>query len=105
MSRSWFRFGIPARSGLALMSNLSESSHDGPPVTCFKWTPYAIVIRSATLEFVVVNRFDPPLPTTIDRPGVSGLAGLIVATSNTGFASDGISRGGGGGSGISHAVA
>ena len=35
---------------------------------------------------------------------MSGLAGLIVATSNAGLASAAISFGGGGGSGIVHAV-
>ena len=27
-------FGIPGVSGFARMSNLSDSIHDGPPVTC-----------------------------------------------------------------------
>src|SRR3954452_2993146 len=54
---------------------------------------------------VVVKRLVPPLPTRIDMPCASGRLGLIVATSNVGVASAGISFGGGGGSGMVHAVA
>src|SRR5215471_3581833 len=66
--------------------------------------PYAMVMRSRRVVFVVVNRLPPPLPTSMEDPRFSGLAGLIVATSNTGFASGAIGFGGGGGSGIAHAV-
>src|SRR5438067_6884165 len=61
-------------------------------------------MRSARVEFVVVKRLLPPLPSRMDRPGAPGTLGLIVATSKVGFASAGISLVGGGGGGISHAV-
>ena len=61
-----------------------------------------MVMRSLRVVFVVVNRLLPPLPTSMEDPRFSGLAGLIVATSNEGFASGAI--GFGGGSGIAHAV-
>src|SRR4051794_10664478 len=41
----------------------------------------------------------------MDCPGVAGLDGLIVATSNTRFASAAIGLGGAGGAGMSQAVA
>src|SRR5262245_30195947 len=66
--------------------------------------PYAMVMRSLKVVFVVVNRILPPLPTRMEFPRFAGLAGLIVATSNTGFASAAIGFGGGGGSGMAHAV-
>src|SRR5437764_14924312 len=66
--------------------------------------PYAKMIKSLSGVLVVVNRLPPPLPTRMELPGVEGLDGLIVATSNAGTASAAIGFGGGGGSGIAHAV-
>src|SRR3954468_15159959 len=62
-------------------------------------------MRSFKVVFVVVKRLLPPRPTRIDCPGVAGLDGLIVATSNTRLALAAIGVGGVGGGGIVHAVA
>src|SRR4051794_41806103 len=56
-------------------------------------------MRSFSVVFVVVKRLLPPRPTRIDCPGVAGLDGLIVATSNTRLAVAAIGVGGGGGGG------
>src|SRR4051794_23034302 len=95
---------MPGRSGLPLRSYFSDSIQAGPPVTCLACSPYAKTMRSATVVLVVVKRLLPPRPTRIELPGASGRLGLMVATSKVGLASAGIRRGGGGGSGISHAV-
>src|SRR3954471_10177833 len=62
-------------------------------------------MRSFSVVFVVVKRLLPPRPTRMDCPGVAGLDGLIVATSNTRLAFAAIGVGGAGGAGISQAVA
>src|SRR5580704_13758711 len=60
-----------------------------------------ISVRSGVA--VVVNTLLPPLPTPREKLW-SGLLGLIVATSIPGFAPAAIALGGGGGSGMVHAV-
>src|SRR6476469_9671147 len=62
-------------------------------------------MMSFNVVFVVVKRLLPPRPTRMDCPRVSGLDGLIVATSNTRLALAAIGAGGGGGAGIAQAVA
>src|SRR4051812_19027778 len=62
-------------------------------------------MRSFKVVFVVVKRLLPPRPTRMDCPGVAGLDGLIVATSNARLALAAIGVGGGGGAGMAHAVA
>src|SRR5262245_50309144 len=97
------RLGIPGVSGLALMSNLSVSNHAGALTICLGCRSQQNVMRSARWVLIVFNM--PvgltPIPQAFGRPGS---AGLIVATSNCGFAFASIIFGGGGGSGIVHAV-
>src|SRR5215831_5400357 len=62
---------------------------------------YAMVIMSLNVVLIVMTL----VPRTVKSfPGVFGLLGLIVATSNVGSALAAIRAGGGGGSGIAHAV-
>src|SRR5215475_8829617 len=61
----------------------------------------AMVIMSLNVVLIVMT-FGPR--TVKSFPGVFGLLGLIVATSNVGLALAAIRAGGGGGSGIAHAV-
>src|SRR5690348_641199 len=61
-------------------------------------------MRSFRVVLVVVNMLLPPRPTRMDWPGVAGLDGLIVATSNARLALAAIGVGGGGGAGMAHAV-
>src|SRR5262245_46875759 len=93
---------MPAVSGLAEMSNLSESNHAGTPMTWFGWRSYANLIRSERVVFRVFSM--PLLFTPIPQPRRFGSDGLIVATSNSGLAFGSIIFGGGGGSGMVHAV-
>src|SRR5215471_12710082 len=93
---------MPGVSGFASMSNLSVSAHAGVPTTCFGCMSYANMIRSLRVVFIVWNI---PLGfTVIPQPGRDGSDGLMVATSNSGLALGSIIFGGGGGSGIVHAV-
>ena len=93
---------MPSVSGLPAMSYFSVSIHEGPPVICLGCTLYANLIKSLTDVAVV---FSIPLWFKSNQNRPSGLAGLIVDTSNEGSAVAAITLGGGGGSGIAHAVA
>jgi len=90
-----------------LTPRLSTLTHEPPRRRhgrVFIGTPGAARARSFKVVFVVVNRLLPPRPTRMDCPGVAGLDGLIVATSNTRLALAAIGVGGAGGGGIVHAV-
>src|SRR5580693_5225212 len=102
MALIWSTLGMPGVSGLAETSNFSESIHAGAPMICFGCTENANLIRSERFVFRVVNM--PLRFTVMPQPGRWGSEGLIVATSNSGFALTSIIFGGGSGSGIVHAV-
>src|SRR5579872_1156171 len=93
---------MPGVSGLAETSNFSVSAHAGAPMICLGCTEYANLIRSERFVFRVVNM--PLRFTLMPQPGRWGSEGLIVATSNAGFALASIILGGGSGSGMVHAV-
>src|SRR5687768_8066901 len=80
------------------MSYLADSIHSGALVICAVCTRYAKLMRSPSVVLIVVN-CRPRIVMTF--PGVSGLLGLMVATSNAvgAFAAIGF-----GGVGIGHAV-
>src|SRR5690349_17203004 len=60
-----------------------------------------MVIRSLRVVFIVITSW----PRTVNSlPGLAGSLGLMVATWKAGFASAAIRTGGGGGSGMVHAV-
>ena len=60
-----------------------------------------MVIRSLRVVLMVITSW----PLTVNNlPALAGSLGLIVATSKAGFASAAIGFGGGGGSGMVHAV-
>src|SRR5436190_7280822 len=97
------RLGNPGVSGLAVVSNLSVSNHAGALTICLGCRSQQNLIRSARVVLIVFNM---PLGLTPipHAPGRLGSAGLIVATSNCGFAFASIIFGAGGGSGIAQAV-
>src|SRR5437868_600060 len=90
---------MPSVSGLPATSYFSDSIHEGPPVICLGCMLYANLIKSLTDVAVV---FSIPLWFNSNENRPSGLAGLIVDTSRSAVAA--ITLGGGGGSGIVHAV-
>src|SRR5262249_22565040 len=93
--------GRPGTSGFPVTSYFSDSTHSGAFTICLAWMSYAIVRMSLNVVLMVMTL----TPLTVNNlPGVLGLLGLIVATSNVGFALAAIRAGGGGGSGIAHAV-
>src|SRR5438309_1630561 len=84
------------------MSNLSDSAHEGAPMICLSCTPYANLIKSASVVLMVLKW----LPCTRNPlPGRSGWLGLTVATSKLGLASAAMAGSLGGGVGITHSVA